>query len=196
MAARSTFTRSAGNTITAALNNSIRDHLVTTTTSNDVASEGQMCANTSTNRLVIHDGSAAVEIANYGAWESWAPVVTQSGVATVSVNRARYWRSGRTIIADCYVTVTVGVGGGSTLLTVSLPVTAAATGAAVGDCWMLDSSTGFGWFGVPYINTTSTVAFLRRLDGAAHSFVGTSGWTSALAANDVISVLMVYEAAS
>jgi hypothetical protein len=92
MAARSTFTRSAGNTITAALNNSIRDHLVTYTGSNDVATEGQLCVNTSTGQLVVYTGSVARELARYGSLTAFtAMALTQGAAEPVTVGTGSGW---------------------------------------------------------------------------------------------------------
>lgn len=99
MAARSTFTRSAGNTITAALNNSIRDHLPTYTTSNDVSTEGQLCVNTSTDKLVVYSGAAVVELANYGAWKAYTTTITQSFGVAHAQYEVEYMRSGRNVTA-------------------------------------------------------------------------------------------------
>ena len=113
MAARSTFTKSAGNAITAAQNNSIRDHLVTYTGSNDVATEGQMCANTSTDRLVIYSGSAVVELASYGAWTTFTARMTQNGGGTYNALTAaecEWTRSGRSVEGGGMLTLAGAIG--------------------------------------------------------------------------------------
>lgn len=67
MAARSTFTVASGQTITSSWGNSVRDHVVTRTTADDAASEGMLSMNTSTKRLMVHDGAAARRFLNYSA---------------------------------------------------------------------------------------------------------------------------------
>lgn len=67
MSSRSSLTVTSGTTITSAWGNGIRDHIVPKTTTDDVSSTGQLAANTSTKRLVIHDGSSAVRLAHYTA---------------------------------------------------------------------------------------------------------------------------------
>lgn len=79
MALRSSFTRVFGAVIPSAWANSIRDHLVTIATSDDVSSEGQLCVNTSTDQLVMHNGAGgAIEIARYGGLSSVTASTTQS----------------------------------------------------------------------------------------------------------------------
>ena len=67
MAARSTLTVVSGTTITSAWGNAIRDHAVPSTTADDVAAEGQIGVNTTTDRLMIHDGTAARRLLAYSA---------------------------------------------------------------------------------------------------------------------------------
>jgi hypothetical protein len=67
MAARSTLTVTSGTTITSAWGNSVRDHAVPYTTSNDVTTEGMLAVNTSTDRLMVYDGSAAYRLAHYSS---------------------------------------------------------------------------------------------------------------------------------
>ena len=62
-----------------------------------------------------------------GAWTSWTPTVTQSGSVTVTNTRSRYARWGRKIEVTISLSVT-GSGTSSNQITVSLPVTAAASG--------------------------------------------------------------------
>jgi len=121
MAARSTFTRSAGNTITAALNNSIRDHLVTYTGSDDVTTEGQLCVNTTTDRLVVYTGSVAREIARYGALTSFVAMsVTQGGAQPVSIGTGSGWsRQGPWIDAHINLTFPLGAGTAGNPITIS-----------------------------------------------------------------------------
>lgn len=63
MAARSTLTVTSGTVITSAWGNSVRDHAVPFTTSDDVTSNGQLAFNTTTNRLVGRIGGTAFPVA-------------------------------------------------------------------------------------------------------------------------------------
>jgi hypothetical protein len=77
MAARSTLTVAGSTTIASSWGNNVRDHAVTRTTSDDVSAEGQLCANTSTDRIVVHDGTSARTLVEYGGWATWTPGVVQ-----------------------------------------------------------------------------------------------------------------------
>lgn len=99
MAARSTFTRTSGSVITSAWANSLRDHLPTITTSNDVSSEGQLAVNTSSDAVVIHDGSGVVELARYGALSA-ITLSTQQSFGVASNNGGGYGRNGTWIDAN------------------------------------------------------------------------------------------------
>lgn len=67
MSSRSSLTVVSGTTITSAWGNGMRDHIIPKTTSDDVSSEGQLAANTSTDRIVVHNGSGAVRFGHYSA---------------------------------------------------------------------------------------------------------------------------------
>ena len=59
-----------------------------------------------------------------GEWNSWVPVVTQYGPLAVEIVRARYWRSGRLVVADGLVRV-ISRGVTGSQITIGLPVAAA-----------------------------------------------------------------------
>ncbi len=63
MAGRGTLTVVSGSTITSAWGNAVRDHVLSYASTNDVSITGQVSFNTSTERLVYWNGSAAVPIA-------------------------------------------------------------------------------------------------------------------------------------
>jgi hypothetical protein len=65
MAARSAMTVTTATTITSTWGNNVRDHIVPKTTSDDVSSEGQLAVNTTSDRIMAHDGSSAVRIGHY-----------------------------------------------------------------------------------------------------------------------------------
>lgn len=65
MSTRSSLTVVSGTTITSAWGNGIRDHVVPKTTSDDVSSEGQLAANTSTDRIMVHNGTSAARLMHY-----------------------------------------------------------------------------------------------------------------------------------
>ena len=149
---------------------------------------GAALAETDINTYLRHTG---------GAFNTWTPTVTQGSSVAATVNHATYWRAGRLIVAKFSLSIT-GTGTAATDVLISLPVTAASgtTGIRVGDFAMGDASTGFSWFASPYIASTSAMALQRRVDGAAAGFLGTSGFTAALASGDNLVGLVIYEAAS
>lgn len=130
-----------------------------------------------------------------GAWTSWTPVVVQSNTPALTVTRARYARYGRTIIGYAVVALTAS-GTSSNAITISVP-TAMATNAFVqGDVDLYDTSAGFHYYGLPVRQSSTTLSFLRRVDGAAAGFLGSNGFTAALASGDTIAVAFTYEASS
>ena len=81
MSTRSSLTVVSGTTITSAWGNLVRDHVVPRTTSNDVSSEGQLAANTSTDRIMVHNGTSAARLMHYTSSGRTGCVGTASGVA-------------------------------------------------------------------------------------------------------------------
>jgi hypothetical protein len=107
MAARSTLTVTSGTTITSAWGNSVRDHVVPFTGSNDVASEGQLAVNTTADKLVVWNGSAVVELASYGSWGTFTSTVTQAGGPGVATADECEWtRTGRHVVGGGRLTIT------------------------------------------------------------------------------------------
>lgn len=66
MPARSSLTRTAFSTITSAWANSLRDHVVPYSGSDDVSTEGQLSVNTTSDRVMVHNGSGARRLIHYG----------------------------------------------------------------------------------------------------------------------------------
>ena len=133
-----------------------------------------------------------------GAWSSWSPTVTQSGSVTVTNTRSRFARYGRTIHFSISLVVT-GSGVANNGIAISLPVTAAASGAVTGGTGMLfDTSTGL--FRPFLVGPSSTTAFVVRgtAGGTGTPNLGQTGATfgAALAVNDTIEASGTYEAAS
>lgn len=81
MSSRSSLTVTSGTTITSAWGNGIRDHVVPKTTSDDVSSEGQLAANTSTDRIMVHNGTSAARLMHYTSSGRTGCVGTASAVA-------------------------------------------------------------------------------------------------------------------
>ena len=81
MSTRSSLTVVSGTTITSAWGNLVRDHVVPKTTSDDVSSEGQLAANTSTDRIMVHNGTSAARLMHYTSSGRTGCVGTASAVA-------------------------------------------------------------------------------------------------------------------
>lgn len=173
MAARSAMTVTSTTTIATSWGNNIRDHVVARTTSNDVASEGQMAVNTSTDQLVIHNGSAAVQFGTYGTPTTWTGTPTQTGFGgSWSSTSCLYTRYGRHITGVGQIDISSGTGTAGNVITLAtnLPVPAADT--VVGCYTYLDA--GVAWYtgsllltgaGVLYFHTDGSSTYL----GAAPS---------------------------
>jgi hypothetical protein len=197
MAARSTLTVTSGTTITSAWGNLVRDHSVSATTSNDVASEGQLGCNTSTDDFLIHNGSAAVIMGNYGGWYStgWTLTCTQSFNVALSVTRQRWKRNGREIIFQANGSFT-GNGSNGFEIVFSLPVTAAHSGTVIpGSCLIYDASAPGNEPGFPYLNSTTTIGILPAR-GLSTALLGASVMTTAVVSGDLWQISGVYEAAA
>lgn len=127
-----------------------------------------------------------------GAWTTWTPAVVQSGSVTVTNRRSTYARYGRTIHFSLDLAVT-GSGTGANAITVSLPVTAAATRTIVGPAALYDSSAVTFYSGIAYADTTSVMKIYAT---STSGILGSAGFTAGLAVDDVIYITGTYEAAS
>ena len=198
MAARSTFTKSAGNVVTSAQNNSIRDHLVTITTSNDVASEGQMCANTSTDKLVIYSGSAVVELASYGAWGTFTGQATQNAgpYNAMTEVECEWTRSARSVVGGGKLTLDAAVGAGSAspiaILISGLPAVSGAIGSHMVGTFTYQDTGTTSYSGAVFM-TSAGVVYMQADSQAA--YVGQAP-SFAMAAGDVVWLNFSYRAST
>jgi hypothetical protein len=194
----------AGTTITASwANANVRDQVVSpfaTTAARDSAItspvNGMVANITDDDVLTTYNGSAWVVCADYGAWGTWTPTVTQSGTVTHTATVARYSQVGKLIVAQAVLNIT-GTGTATNTITVSLPVNSfTASAAPMGSGNLGDVSTGIQWGFVALTATASTVQFISG-NGSATGFLGGSGggFTAALASGDVLIFNLVYEAA-
>lgn len=131
-----------------------------------------------------------------GAWTSWTPAVTQTGAVTVTNTRSRYARYGRTIHFSADVSVT-GAGTGASTITVSLPVTAAATNAVTGITGLLVDSSSSDVF--PFIadpSSTTAIQLKSTSSSSGSGRLGSAVFTAGLASGDSIRYSGTYEAAA
>lgn len=129
-----------------------------------------------------------------GAWTTWTPTVTQSGSVTVTVTRARYSRYGRSIHFVALLAVT-GTGTGANDVSVSLPVTAAASSIPVGYGSIYDASANVSYHG-PLVAATTTTGKMVATSGGTSGYLGSVGFTAALANTDSVWIQGTYEAAT
>lgn len=133
--------------------------------------EGQTVYCTDTDKFVVWDGAAWVEVLQVGAWTSFTPTLTQNGAKSTSTNSFAYTRvGGRCIDVDGQITCTqAGTAGNK--ITLSLPVTAASryvSGTPLGSAIFLDT-VGSAWrSGSAVFDTTTTVAI--QLDNLANVY--------------------------
>jgi hypothetical protein len=131
-----------------------------------------------------------------GAWTTWTPTVTQPGAVTVTVNHAVYGRWGRLIVAHASLSVT-GTGTASNGITLSVPVNAARSGMGVGAGTVYDVSATTNYSGTCYTSSASSfVMYAHGTVSVASPVLGGAVFTAALAAGDVITFTLQYEAAS
>lgn len=195
MAARSTLTVTSGTTITSAWGNSMRDHVVPKTTSNDVSSEGQLAVNTSTDQLVVHNGSAAVQLVAYGAWSTWTPGITQGtgGVLSLTTLDAKTTKMGKTVKWSLFAvvnTVTAPTAGAGIYL--AMPSTPRQPTGVAGYGHYYDASTGLYH---PIYVSNGTGSSLQLLTQATDTGTPNIGGTITLAASDEINLSGEYEEA-
>lgn len=134
-------------------------------------------------------------LAKLGVWTSYTPTLVQSGTVTKTVTHARYFKLGRLVIGQVLLAVT-GSGSSASNITVSLPVTAAIGNnitAGVGSVY--DSSAPATYPGRVLLITTGTMA-LSGTNATSGGYLGSTGFTAALASGDSVDMIFAYEAAS
>lgn len=204
MAARSTLTVVSGSTITSAWGNSVRDHAVPRTTSDDVSAEGMLAANTSTNEIVVHDGSSARTLVAYGAWESYIGLagiaqgtggVTGLGAGSV----AEFTMIGRTVHWSYEVEVAsvLAPQAGAAIL-IGFPVAARSIYGRRGNGYFFDVSTGMYYPCVVHGGGSTSGALVSSAADGTSITLGATGspFASAIDVGDWIRVGGTYQAAS
>lgn len=191
MAARSTLTVTSGTTITSSWGNSVRDHVVSRTTSNDVAAAGQIGFNTTSGIGYTHNGAVAVEFARYTGWTDFTATVTQSfGVAYTATYRG-FKRDGFEVTANVVMTFTGNGSSGNTIV-VATDLPAPPTTLHCGTFSYVDAATAM-YVGTVLIDTSSNLTFYVHNNalaalGASPSF--------AIVSTDVLRFELDYPAAA
>ena len=126
-----------------------------------------------------------------GAWTAHTPTLSQGASTNIgkTVTYSNYARYGRTIIWNFRLAIT-GSGTSGSAVTVTLPVTSAATDSVTGSGAYLD--TGTGWYFGTIIGASTTTAVLIAASGG--SFGADPVMT--VANTDTYQGSVTYEAAS
>jgi hypothetical protein len=135
-----------------------------------------------------------VELAPFSAaWTSYTPTLAQGVSTNISktVNYAKYVRVGKVVWLAVKVSIT-GAGSAGSSITVSLPVSSAASAVIFGSGMFYDASSNLTYAGGGFVNTGTTVAIYAH--GAAGNVVGVSP-NIATANGDEFFVSLTYEAA-
>lgn len=132
-----------------------------------------------------------------GQWLAWTPTITQLGVVTFTNNYSRYNRVGRRIECSFSLTVTGAGTGANNVIIGGLPATAASSGVLCGTGEIADISAPQAFPSAVILASTTTAAF-RAIAAIAltNPLLGTSNFTAALAAGDLLNGTFVYEAAA
>lgn len=191
MAARSTLTVTSGTTITSAWGNSVRNHVVPATGSNDVATEGQLCVNTVADVLVVHDGTTVKQLARYGAWDAWTGTCTQAFAVSYTSTNQTHTLQGRHVSASGLLAFTgFGSVGQPISIASNLPVPSAPVLA--GSFLYIDS--GVGYYQGSVVMDTSGVLTMQVHNAAASNLGQTPSF--AIANVDSLWLNLSYPAAA
>jgi hypothetical protein len=142
------------------------------------------------------DGAAFTTLVDpaWGAHKVWTPVVVQGATPTFALNTATYFRSGRMIDFNAVVTLT-SAGTAGNVITISLPVPAKSSYSifSIFGSGGLAAATEFA--GLLAFASATTVK-ITSSPSVLSTYLGTTNFTSALAANNVLTVQGRYEAAT
>ena len=142
---------------------------------------------------VVYDGTQFQLINPMGTWATFSPVWSQSGSISYTNNYSKYVVIGKTVHFRCSLLAT-SAGGGSTQISISLPVTAsnASLFGATGSANYYDVSPFTTYVLSPYFNSTSAVSFVFNTS-AGNNFGAAPAVTVGI--GDYISLAVTYEAA-
>lgn len=127
-----------------------------------------------------------------GAWTGWTPQLDQGASSNIAktINYAKYARVGRTIFFVIDASIT-GAGTAGSGITMTLPVTAAASQSRIGVAQYYDASLNTSSGGMTVLSDTTHVAVFTLLG----DYVGVNP-NIATANGDIIHYAGTYEAAS
>jgi len=156
-------------------------------------SEGMVSVQIDTDDLTYYNGSAWTAGLSFGAWKTWAPTI--SGFTATGTHTAKYIQIGKTVIATDYFLSSSAWSG--TVLTVTLPVTAATTNNINGTAYCAVTTTS-GFSQLNIIPTSTTTIQLSAVNSAStYTSLASVSTTApiAWASGSIFSFTVVYEAA-
>jgi len=164
--------------------------------------EGMKIYETDTDLELTYTGAAWVNTAHMLGWTSYTPTWVQSGTLTsVTVNYAKYTKVGRRCAGNVQLTAVSGAGAvAGNAITVTAPLTAAASAMVVGSGYLYNASNNgtnaIGNYPVQvYLSTTGVFGFLST-DVAPSGVLGVATFAEILQASDVILFHFSYETAT
>lgn len=166
-----------------------------------VLTEGLVTLQKDVNSITVYTGSAWSTVGPlYGGGTSFTPTVTQSGGVTITLNNSTYFRLGRLVVWTFAINIT-GSGTGANDVSLSIPVASAYGGsnyAYGGTGEIFDASASLQYTGLAVLTGASTMKIRSGLSSSAPAsgYLGTQSFTAGLAAGDIISGQVIYEAAS
>lgn len=166
---------------------------------------GTMIYNSTEKQVQVYNGSSWIEINDidntngvpsglapfFTGWTSWTPALAQGSNGDISktVNYAKYMRVGKIVWANIRVAITGASGYTNALISLSLPLTAAASAIPVGSGIYYRNASVY-YAGVAILNSATTVAIFA--DDEAGNYVGATP-NFATANGDEMSVSICYE---
>lgn len=150
-----------GDVVTAAdLNGFVRDQWITICTAGtrpSTSQEGRTIFETDTDRYLRWDGAAWQLVKCLGAWDTWAPTVTQSTTPTQTVTDGRVIKEGRRVSGKALFSFTTN-GTASSPLQIVLPYAVPAAPQPVGT-WMYIAPGVMIYSGIIVATAASTALF-------------------------------------
>jgi hypothetical protein len=129
--------------------------------------------------------------------QTWTPTIGQGATTNIAktVNEARYVLNQGWLTGAFHVQMT-GTGTASNAVTATLPAAVGYAGSvAIGHGYFVDSSSGIIYPVIAYRSGTSTATMLRSAAEGTAPFLGSNGFTAALASGDQFTLNLSYRAA-
>lgn len=157
--------------------------------------EGMVCYLDLTNTLCTYHGGGWSTIGPVsGVGTAWTPAIVQLGAVTSTTSIAEYTRNGRWIEGSVAATIT-SAGTAANIITMSLPVTAAATAMPAGEAVFVDASSGNEYATIVRLASASTFKF-HIPSTVSTPFLGLSAFMDAVVSGDSLYVNFKYRAAT